>query len=255
MGKKCRHIVADFDRTHPKFDRGVVTGSYAVFGGEDPHFGYGDWDIIHSARCAMCKALLSLGPSNDKPIVVQEEIEAATLLVGDDQRYASAMWLQRAYVNGYRAHEDRSGPHGDVGISWRAGWLARELATHDDRETRDASAWGWDPTRPIAGQQPGTACPEHPTANRNADGDCIECARERTEAAQAEEHEIRRSVTAPGISVAIDQLLEDDEAARRDAKERQTALDAARDRPIGAADVFDDEAFDVSDVLPDSEQR
>ena len=33
-----------------------------------------------------------------------------------------------------------------------AGFLARELVTHDDRETRDLSAWPWDPSRPIAGQ-------------------------------------------------------------------------------------------------------
>ncbi len=33
-----------------------------------------------------------------------------------------------------------------------AGWLCRELRTHDGREERDATAWGWDVTRPIAEQ-------------------------------------------------------------------------------------------------------
>lgn len=33
-----------------------------------------------------------------------------------------------------------------------AGWLAREMITHYDRVARDANAWPWDITRPVAGQ-------------------------------------------------------------------------------------------------------
>jgi len=36
--------------------------------------------------------------------------------------------------------------------AWHAGFLAREMRTHAQRDDRDRDAWPWDPTRPVAGQ-------------------------------------------------------------------------------------------------------
>ena len=95
-----------------------------------------------SRFCVDCGALLSMGPSNDEPAEVQVEILAAecafsTTTPGDEEE-------------GWQAH--RLGRHLERGeiVPYLAGWLAREIATHDDREARDANAWPWDPTRTIA---------------------------------------------------------------------------------------------------------
>jgi hypothetical protein len=40
---------------------------------------------------------------------------------------------------------------------WHAGWLAREMATHERRDARDPDAWAWDISRPLAEQLAETA--------------------------------------------------------------------------------------------------
>lgn len=83
----------------------------------------------------------TFGPSNDEPSNVQEEIEAAR----EEHNYGHL-------GDGWIDHQYDSGPVGFVGTTWRADWLAREMFTHDEREFRDANAWPWDPSRPVAGQ-------------------------------------------------------------------------------------------------------
>lgn len=97
----------------------------------------------------------SLGPSNDDTSDVQEEIEAA--------EYAMRASLSPDVRRGWDAHFMDSDPPFLGGISWRAGWLAREIATHDDRDQRDADAWSWDISRPLAEQFAETAADDAAT--------------------------------------------------------------------------------------------
>ncbi len=192
---------------------------------------------VEAYACRECDAVgvRSVGRANDEGnSYVQEEIEAAQ--IADDPMLAAR---EDGYFSGYRAgwlaHQGDCDP-GDVGISWRAGWLASEMAQVDQTTARhlnhDPLAWPWDPTRPIAGQfgehlraalaaagremhvpptdakeqehqdmlslhddaDPLTAdgdcdpagefpdnlsvaadCQEHPGADSNNDGDCMEC--------------------------------------------------------------------------------
>lgn len=62
-------------------------------------------------------------------------------------------WGWTDHLNGVIA-EPLDGEPADS--QWHAGWLAREIATHDVRETLDA-AWAWDISRPIAEQLAETA--------------------------------------------------------------------------------------------------
>lgn len=91
----------------------------------------------------------SLGPSND--VGCEVEIRAAERAGDASVRFVGERW-------GWDLHEDKGRVDSRFEHYWidspgvMAGWLAREIATHDDRETRDATAWPWDPTRPVAGQ-------------------------------------------------------------------------------------------------------
>jgi hypothetical protein len=115
---------------------------------------------IVSARCRddgdlrECGAQLALGPSNDEPAEVQVGIRAAAIAVDsvsdpDLHDYRTMDWI------GWDSHEGRVAD--ELTSETAAGWLARELATHDSRETRDADAdaWPWDVNRPLAEQQDG----------------------------------------------------------------------------------------------------
>lgn len=114
--------------------------------------------IFEVGICTACGSRFSLGESNDVPAEVQIEMRAAEL---DYSRRA-----ERAMETfGYVAHRDHLTPSIDIE---RAGWLAREMATHNDRETRDATAWPWDPSRPVAGQYEAWEYERH----RAAEPDC-----------------------------------------------------------------------------------
>lgn len=88
-----------------------------------------------------------LGPANDRPSAVQEEIEAL------DRSETLKSACNAEYQYGFAAHARDTDPPELVGVSWRAGWLAQELLTHYQREVRDLVAWSWDITKPIAEQQ------------------------------------------------------------------------------------------------------
>lgn len=67
----------------------------------------------------------SLGRSNDKPANVKVEIRAATLAMS---------WCRQTEEDyeGWRSHR----LHGDVSRFGLAGWLEREISTHDERQER-----------------------------------------------------------------------------------------------------------------------
>lgn len=95
-----------------------------------------------SMFCASCGETLGFGPSNDDPDTVYVEMRAVQLTSG------------RARLNpgerlGRRGHLSGGTP---ASLAEEAGWLHREMLTHEDREQRDRDAWPWDITQPIAGQ-------------------------------------------------------------------------------------------------------
>lgn len=89
--------------------------------------------------------------ANDRPRNVQIEIRAAELASGNQP----LIWE----THGAADHVvDISGRLATVStaslafLDWWSGWLWSELRTHDARDERDADAWPWDPSRPVAGQ-------------------------------------------------------------------------------------------------------
>lgn len=101
-----------------------------------------------STSCDRCGEQLSLGPSNDEPSEVQVEMRAAEVEALLDTAIDGRVHAMEHV--GWRLHERGTGLPLNPGNE--AGWIAREIATHDDRATRDANAWSWDPTRPLADQ-------------------------------------------------------------------------------------------------------
>ena len=84
-----------------------------------------EWDapvILYSVDCCcQCGEYLSLGPSNDEPLAVWREIEAAEL--------AQHRRLHGSHAVGWNLHF----MDGDVdSVLEEVGWLARQIATHDE---------------------------------------------------------------------------------------------------------------------------
>lgn len=97
----------------------------------------------------------TLGPANDDSEAVQVEIRAAELEQGSGgatSRDERSGWEQHPWPGPVNNPEHQYLSMRGWVASRHAGYLARELATHDDRENRDADAWPWDPSRPVAGQ-------------------------------------------------------------------------------------------------------
>lgn len=89
---------------------------------------------------------VEFGPSNDDLPEVQLEIRAAQYDCDPDTMDFDTM-------QGWIGHSCKTDPSPTAEITaWHIGWLARELSTHRELETRDANAWPWDPTRSVAGQ-------------------------------------------------------------------------------------------------------
>ena len=143
--KKCTH---DFTRLRfmDGSDRQGLFGEleYLLQGGSPAA------DTLLSAKCDDCGVQLGLGPSNDEPVAF--EIRAAEL--GEHNGYLT--WETHGAAD-HVADRD-AGPPSQLSErslamqDWHAGWLAREIATHDDRESRDADAWPWDPSRLVRHQ-------------------------------------------------------------------------------------------------------
>lgn len=89
------------------------------------------WDAYDARVCFDCNTWLPLGPSNDEPEAVKIEIRAAEI---------AAKWapLDREQIevwDGWYCHRDGVAPNADTPSEY-AGYLAREIATHDERGAR-----------------------------------------------------------------------------------------------------------------------
>lgn len=132
-------------------------------------------DMPHPASCN------SLGPSNDDSDAVRVEMRAAELEETDHWEPDNVSTMERW------GFEDAETPGADPDESqhvdspqWLAGWLSLEIERFDDRDKRDADAWAWDISRPLAEQFAETA------ADAADDWQCP---------AQSNECEIRRKCT------------------------------------------------------------
>lgn len=100
----------------------------------------------------------SLGPSNDDSPAVQIEMRAAELEETEHWEPRRVMtregWGYLDHLSpGAEPAEDDHASNQD----WLAGWLSGELERFDDRDQRDATAWTWDISRPLAEQLAETA--------------------------------------------------------------------------------------------------
>lgn len=159
--KQCSHTHANFEQIRSGA-RIFVNGCYAIFGGGDPHFGYGEKRAILGAVCADCSERLSLGPSNDDLREVRIEIRAAELEETDHWEPRRISMRERW---GFEDHADpdsetEDAPEYMATEGWAAGWLSREIETAHRAGSRDATAWAWDISRPIAEQLAETAASE-----------------------------------------------------------------------------------------------
>jgi hypothetical protein len=112
-----------------------------------PEWMGGEWVVwLHGKSACVWLDACRPAASNEAPADVQVEIRAAELEPAMNGGAGRVSWDER---DGARHHAEQVGLNGSSELP---GWLAREIATHDDRETRDADAWAWDITRPVAGQ-------------------------------------------------------------------------------------------------------
>lgn len=85
-------------------------------------------------------------PDNLPPDV---EIEIRAVQLADGERATDSEYIGMSiHARRVDLPSSRSSLRGQL----EAGWLCRELRTHDYREYRDRNAWTWDTARPIAGQ-------------------------------------------------------------------------------------------------------
>lgn len=95
----------------------------------------GEREIASALHCYDCGVSLSLGPSNDEPWYVQEEISAARMVSADA-------------CGGHEITDLLTADPDELLISWPECWLALEIAGRLD----ETDTWDWDPTQPVAGQ-------------------------------------------------------------------------------------------------------
>lgn len=108
-------------------------------------------------RCKACGVQLSLGASNDEPGAVLIEMRAAEL---EDTEHWGPIDVSNRERWGIEDHQrdDSSDDHGyALTGEYIAGFLSAEIESHGSSATRDASAWSWDISRPIAEQLAETA--------------------------------------------------------------------------------------------------
>lgn len=135
--KRCKHENV-FVR------RGVVV---ALAKGVERTDGYPDRKVMVDARVCIggvdgkpCGAWLSLGPSNDKPAEVQQEIRAAEIAGGarpigcDDLDADSPNRCEECGMVDYNCRAETSGTHENS-----AGWLAQHILTGHDKDTSATS--------------------------------------------------------------------------------------------------------------------
>lgn len=130
--------------------------------------------VVDQRFCIECGTAFPLGPSNDEPASVQVEILAAEVGQSPDvwRRYmdldadieadlvrlvgvGNPLGLGALSPDAQHVHMSplpAAWTASDIACYW-SGWLALEMSSHDGHEARDAAAWPWDVTRPIAEQE------------------------------------------------------------------------------------------------------
>lgn len=104
----------------------------------------------HCSPTSGCGAQLEIGYSYEQPTAV--EIRAAALVAGARSRKAERFGMSYHGFDCVEIVGTRSRFKPKTVDDFDAGWLCREMWTHDKREERDACAWTWNISRPIAGQ-------------------------------------------------------------------------------------------------------
>lgn len=133
------------------------------------HRGAGTWTAngMISRHCMICGFRMSIGPSNDEPPAVQEEILAAELgqnpevwadwhnleeYVDDDLAALGVRgFLDLGATSPKAQHAHLTPPAFQDDLDRRdywAGWLARDIAGVAEPD----DTYHWDPSRPVAGQ-------------------------------------------------------------------------------------------------------
>lgn len=107
--------------------------------------GSGQWVVWLDGK-ASAVAACRPAASNDEPSAVQIEIRASELEPVMSGGVGRVSWAEH---DGVRHHAKGADLNGSDELP---GWLAAELATHEEREARDAYAWAWDIKRLIAAQ-------------------------------------------------------------------------------------------------------
>lgn len=197
MKKRCRH-------PHTKLTWANQDGVY----------------VRYALHCHTCGERLSLGPSNDAPAAVTEGRAAELAAASVDPWYEVCPGIAlTAEAWGWSDHET-GGSDEDGWHEWHAGWLARELATHDHRDERDAKAWSWDREIPVALQGPGSIAVEQPVDEPTAKEidafvGLVSCMEPYTEFSRADAiaDEIRASgarLTPDQVDVEVDRRLADE---------------------------------------------
>jgi hypothetical protein len=100
-------------------------------------------------QCTGCHALLSMGPSNDKPAAVRVEMRAAGLIQHRVMRTKRKFMTRLEYLGMINVQHNEM-----ESLQWRAGETLMEWLACDDPSLKTFDAWPWDITRPIAEQGP-----------------------------------------------------------------------------------------------------
>lgn len=104
--------------------------------------------------CVRCDETIPIGPSNDSPVSVMIEIEAAEI-AAPHSRLMNA-FSDQAF--GWSAYEDGDYIPASAGMRWLAGWLAHAIVKHDAEQARYEF-----PTHPIGVHDPGEDALRDPT--------------------------------------------------------------------------------------------
>src|SRR3990167_7009331 len=116
MSRRCRHENAD----HLMPGDVLTPSDYAPIEEEHPV-------LVEQFRCVDCGAWLPIGPATDSTIAVGIELRAAEIIADGWMLWTEALAFDC---------EDDSEPSGprEPSPSWRAGELARVIATHPECE-------------------------------------------------------------------------------------------------------------------------
>jgi hypothetical protein len=161
---------AEHKRPQPWLVDGAMVDYHAVIGGPITQYSMhvrtgprqlsdgGAWVVWLDGKAgcvaveACTEATGSLGPSNDDSPAVQIEMRAAELEDTEHWGPAYVAISERWGFADHRHDDGRTYEGQSSTAAYEAGFLAAEIESHEVRDHRDATAWSWDISRPIAEQ-------------------------------------------------------------------------------------------------------